>query len=69
MVIIVIILTLVPRFMVAPNQTGFGKLVREIHQFLRGVLAGLAGIQVSPISMLQYTWMASLALPSFGSIQ
>lgn len=69
MIIIVIILTLVPRFMTAPNQTGFGMLEREVHQFFRGILAGLAGIHVSPISMLQYTWMASLRLPSFGSIQ
>lgn len=69
MVIIVIILTLVPRFMIVPNQTGFGMLECEVHQFFRGMLAGLAGIHVSPFSILQYTWMASLRLPSFGSIQ
>ncbi len=69
MIINLIILTLVPRFVTAPNQNGFGMLEREVHQFFRGILAGLAGIHVSPISMLQYTWMASLGLPSFGSIQ
>ena len=41
----------------------------DVHQVLRGMLAGLAEMHVSPVSMLQCTLMASSALPWFGSTQ
>lgn len=55
--------------MVAPNHTGFGVPERELHQLLRGMLEGFADTQVSPVSMLQYTLIASFRLPSLGSTQ
>lgn len=60
-------LTCVPRLMSAPNHTGL--FLEELHQDLRGMLGGLAEMQVSPLSMLQKTWMASSELPWFGSTQ
>lgn len=63
-------LTLVPLFMSAPNQTGLLALgVDLVHQALRGTFEGFAEMQVSPVSMLQNTLMASLVLPWFGSSQ
>lgn len=62
-------LTFIPLFMVAPNHTGFGVLERELHQLFRGMLGGFADTHVSPVSMLQYTLIASFRLPSLGSTQ
>lgn len=53
--------------MSAPNHTGL--FLEELHHTLRGMLDGLAAMQVSPVSMLQCTLMASSALPWFGSTQ
>lgn len=64
------VLTLAPLFISAPNQVGLlGLGVDFVHQALRGMLAGLAGMQVSPVSMLHKTLMASFMLPWFGSNQ
>lgn len=63
-------LTLVPPLMPSPNQTGLLALGLDfVHQDFLGILAGLAEMQVSPLSMLQKTLMESLMLPWFGSIQ
>lgn len=63
-------LTVVPAFMSTPNQTGLPELgLALVHQDFLGTLAGLAEMQVSPVSMSQKTLMASLALPPSGSIQ
>ncbi len=57
-------LTLVPLFMSSPNQTGLLVLGLDfVHQALLGMLAGLAEMQVSPLSILQKTLMASFVLP------
>lgn len=57
-------LTLDPPFMSAPNQTGLPALGLDfVHQVFLGTLAGLAEMQVSPVSMSQKTLMASLLLP------
>lgn len=53
--------------MSAPNHTGL--FLEEFHHTLRGMLGGLAEMQVSPVSMLQNTWIASSTLPWFGSTQ
>lgn len=53
--------------MSAPNHTGL--FLEELHHTLRGMLDGLAAMQVSPVSMLHCTLMASSALPWFGSTQ
>lgn len=64
------LLTLVPPFMSASNQMGLLSLGLDfVHQALRGMLGGLAEMQVSPVSILQKTLMASFTLPWFGSIQ
>lgn len=56
--------TLLPPFMSAPNQTGLLALGLDlVHQALRGMFAGRAEMQVSPLSMLQKTLMASFVLP------
>lgn len=60
-------LTYVPPFILAPNHTGF--FPGELHHDFRGMLDGIAEIHVSPVSMLQWTLMASSALPWFGSTQ
>lgn len=60
-------LTCVPLLMSAPNHTGL--FLEELHHTLRGMLDGLAEMQVSPVSMLQCTLMASSTLPWFGSTQ
>lgn len=39
------------------------------HHVLRGIVEGFAEIQVSPVSMLQYTFIASSTHPWLGSIQ
>lgn len=53
-----------------PNQTGVLELGLDfVHQDFLGTVAGLADRQVSPVSMLQNTLMASLVLPPSGSIQ
>lgn len=58
------LLTLVPPFMLAPNQTGLLALgLDSVHQALLGMFAGLAEMQVSPFSILQKTLMASFGLP------
>lgn len=62
-----LLLTCVPWLMSAPNHTGL--FLEELHHTLRGMLDGLAVMQVSPVSMLQCTWMASSTLPWFGSTQ
>lgn len=57
-------LTLFPPFMSASNQMGLLALGLDlVHQALRGMLAGLAEMQVSPLSILQKTLMASFVLP------
>lgn len=53
--------------MSAPNHTGL--FLDELHHTLRGMLDGLAAMQVSPVSMLHCTLMASSVLPWFGSTQ
>ncbi|TNN60264.1 hypothetical protein EYF80_029517 [Liparis tanakae] len=53
--------------MSAPYHTGL--FLEELHHTLRGMLSGLAEMQVSPVSMLQCTLMASSTLPWFGSTQ
>lgn len=50
-----------------PNHTGLFPGV--LHHDLRGMLVGLAEMHVSPVSILQYTLMASSELPWFGSTQ
>lgn len=50
-----------------PNHTGLVPGV--LHHDLRGMLEGSAGMHVSPVSILQYTLIASSALPWFGSTQ
>lgn len=61
---------MLPLFMSAPNQTGLLALGLDLdHQDFLGRLAGLAEMQVSPLSMSQKTLMASLELPWLGSIQ
>lgn len=63
-------LTLLPLFMSAPNQMGLLALGLDLdHQDFLGTLAGLAEMQVSPLSMSQKTLTASLELPWLGSIQ
>lgn len=49
------------------NHTGLFPGV--LHHDLRGMLGGSAEMQVSPVSILQYTLMASSELPWFGSTQ
>lgn len=51
----------------APNHTGLFPGV--LHHDLRGMLEGSAEMHVSPVSILQYTLMASSELPWFGSTQ
>lgn len=54
-------LTLLPLFMSAPNQIGLLALGLDLdHQDFLGTLAGLAEMQVSPLSMSQKTLTASL---------
>lgn len=53
--------------MSAPNHTGL--FLEVLHHTLRGMLAGLAEMQVSPVSILQCTLIASSELPWFGSTQ
>lgn len=60
-------LTYVPPFILAPNHTGL--VPGELHHDFLGMLAGIAEIHVSPVSILQLTLMASSALPWFGSTQ
>jgi len=56
--------------MSAANQMGLlGLGIDFVHHALRGMLAGLAEMQVSPVSILQKTLMASFVLPWFGSNQ
>lgn len=62
-------LTWNPPFIVSPNQTCLRSLLLLVHQFLRGMLDGLGRTQVSPVSMLQKTLMASMVHPWLGSIQ
>lgn len=62
-------LTWNPPFIVSPNQTCLRSLLLLVHQFLRGMLEGLGRTQVSPVSMLQKTLMASMVQPWLGSIQ
>lgn len=53
-----------------PNQTGLLELGLDfVHQDFLGTVAGLAEMQVSPVSILQKTLMASPVLPPSGSIQ
>lgn len=62
-------LTWNPPFIVSLNQTCLRSLLLLVHQFLRGMLEGLGRMQVSPVSMLQKTLMASMVHPWLGSIQ
>lgn len=55
--------------MVSPNQMCLLSLVLLLHQFFLGTFAGLGWTQVSPVSMLQNTFMASKVQPWLGSIQ
>lgn len=50
-----------------PNQTGL--FPGALHHDLRGILEGSAEMHVSPVSILQNTFMASSELPWFGSTQ
>lgn len=52
-----------------PYQTGFKSEDLLAHHVLRGTVDGMAEMQVSPVSMLQYTFIASSTHPWLGSIQ
>jgi len=54
--------------MVSPNQTCFLPSVL-LNQFFWAMLPGWAWMQVSRVSKLQKTLMASVAQPWLGSIQ
>lgn len=63
-------LTWEPRLIVEPNQIGLPPAASdEVHHVLRGMLDEFAEMQVSPVSILQYTIIASPTLPWLGSTQ
>lgn len=65
----IVFLTWKPPSIDSPNQTCFFSGPEVVHQFFCGTLLGVALIQVSPVSILQYTFIASNLQPWLGSIQ
>lgn len=63
------VVTCDPLFISRPYQMGFKSDDLLAHHVLRGIVDGFAEIQVSPVSMLQYTFIASSTHPWLGSIQ
>lgn len=58
-----------PSVIASPNQTCFFAMLLPMYQFFLATSRWVGDTQVSPVSMLQYTLIASWVQPWSGSIQ